>query len=114
VFFASNFICAKFLYTNHPELTASQLLVYRSIFSSALVFAMMNVHIKEQMWDSLKGREEKIGLITRTIQGNISVTVNYITVKYFSLSTVAIIMNMAPFFSLPMAYFFLGERMTWY
>jgi len=75
---------------------------------------MMNVHIKEQMWDSLKGREEKIGLITRTIQGNISVTVNYITVKYFSLSTVAIIMNMAPFFSLPMAYFFLGERMTWY
>lgn len=42
VFWASNFVVAKVLYTKHPDLTPLQLLVYRSIFSTVICFAMMN------------------------------------------------------------------------
>jgi drug/metabolite transporter (DMT)-like permease len=75
----------------------------------------LNVRYKKVLWDSLQTDEGKMQIpsfLTRLVQGNISITVNFITVKYFSLSTVAIAMNLAPLFTALFGSIFLKEQMT--
>ena len=73
---------------------------------------MMHKNIKAIMWDSLQSKSDKVGLFVRTMQGNITIVINFMTVKYFSLSTFAIVLNMAPFCTLVLAALFLKETMT--
>ena len=70
IFFASAYLCAKFLYESHPDLTPSQLLTYRGIITSLLMLIWLNRNYKVILWDSLRTEEGKAqikGLMVRVI-----------------------------------------------
>lgn len=63
------------------------------------------------MIDDVDDRPKLVGLVTRVVQGNFTVTVNYMAVKYFDLTTLAIVVNCAPLITCVMAAFWLEEKL---
>ena len=66
--FALNFIFAKVIYVNKPQTSALQVLVYRSIMSTAIMIIMINKNLKHVMWDSIP-RDKWYPVWARVIQG---------------------------------------------
>jgi drug/metabolite transporter (DMT)-like permease len=62
------------------------------------------------MIDEVDDRAKFTGLTTRVIQGNFSIAVNYMAVKFFDLTTVAMVVNCAPLITCVLAAFFLDEK----
>lgn len=62
------------------------------------------------MIDEVDDRAKFTGLTTRVIQGNFSIAVNYMAVKFFDLTTVAMVVNCAPLITCVLSAFFLDEK----
>ena len=85
LFFQLNFIFAKVLYERNPALTSFQLLFYRSLISTMIMVAVVNKDLKKTVWDSINRHNFK-PLLIRVTQANISVSVNFMSVKFFTLT----------------------------
>ena len=63
-------LCIKYIFTGHPDIGFSQLLLYRAILSFAFNIIWLNKNLKVEMYDSVK--RELIGqLILKGIHGNL-------------------------------------------
>ena len=51
-------------------------------------------------------------LWARTIQGNLTIMINFTSIKFFTLTLVAVVNNFAPLFTVVLAYFMLGEKLS--
>jgi drug/metabolite transporter (DMT)-like permease len=109
--FAFNLICGKLLYSSHPNLSPTQLLCYRAILSCGMLIIMVNRKLKFVMVDSID-KEQVKPVILRTCQSVLSISINFISVKFFTLTTVAMVINMAPFVTVLVARIVLGERIS--
>jgi len=65
------------------------------------------------MYDSITSQDMP-PLATRIITGNFAIFVNFLSVKYFSLTIVAMIINCAPLVTMFLASPILGEKVTAY
>ena len=108
--FAFNFIFAKVIYENKPATTPLQVLAYRSIISTGLMAIKVNRNLKQVMWDGIEG-SQWFPLWARVIQGNVTIMINFTSIKFFSLTLVAVVNNFAPLFTVVMAYYLLSERL---
>jgi drug/metabolite transporter (DMT)-like permease len=109
--FCLNFMCGKVLYEHHPDLSTTQLLVYRSTISIIMLIIYLNKQIKYIMYNSIDAASVP-PLATRVITGNIAIFVNFMAVKFFKLTMVAMVINCAPFVSIFLAGPILGEKIT--
>lgn len=107
--FCLNFLCGKVLFEHHPDLGSSQLMVYRSTVSCLILIVMLNKRLKYIMIDSID-RSSVAPLATRTLTGNLSIFVNFMTVQTFNLTTAAMVINCSPFVTLFLAGPILGEK----
>jgi len=73
----------------------------------------LNKDIKYVMWDSIN-RDNVGGLVFRTVQGNISIFIQFMCVKYFALTTVGVTQNVSPLITVILAYFILSEKLAMY
>jgi drug/metabolite transporter (DMT)-like permease len=108
--FQLNFIFAKILYTRNPSFTPFQLLFYRSVLSTAIMSAIENKNLKKTMIDSVN-RTNIVPLAVRVVQANFSVTVNFTSVKYFTLTQTAIVNQTSPLITTVLAMFILNEQL---
>lgn len=73
----------------------------------------LNKDIKYVMYDSIN-RDNVGALIFRTVQGNLSITIQFMCVKYFSLTTVGVTQNLAPLITVVLAYYILSEKLAFF
>lgn len=59
-------------------------------------------------------RDQWYPLWARTIQGNITIFINFTSIKFFTLTMVAVVNNFAPLFTVVLAYFLLNEQLKSY
>lgn len=78
----------------------------------AILALLLNRKLKYVMIDSVDRNSAK-GLVTRVIQGNFSIYVNFAAVKFFNLTVTAMVINCAPLLTVLMAAFFLREQIKW-
>jgi len=109
--FALNFIFAKVIYENKPMTTPLQVLAYRSIISTGLMMLKVNKDLKKVCYDTIEGKMW-YPLWARTIQGMFTITINFSSIKYFTLTLVAVVNNFGPLFTVILAYFMLDERLN--
>ena len=109
VCFALNFIFAKVIYENKPQTTSMQLLSYRAIISTGLMMIKVNKDLKYVCYDSI-GSDQWYPLWMRTIQGQLTIFINFTSIKFFTLTLVAVVNNFAPLLTVVMAYFMLEEK----
>ena len=75
-----------------------------------LVLILINFgSIKHIMIDCVEKKDLK-SLVLRVEQGNFSIFVNFMAIKYFDLTTVAMVVNCAPLLTVVLAAPILGER----
>ena len=72
---------------------------------------IVNRNLKHVCWDSIEG-DQWWPLIARTIQGNATILINFTSVKFYTLTLVAIVNNFSPLFTTILAYFFLRENIA--
>ena len=70
-------------------------MVYRSSLSCLILLVWLNRKLKHIMFDSVSSDCVK-PLVIRTVTGNFAIFVNFMAVKYFPLTLVAMIINCAP------------------
>ncbi len=74
-------------------------MVYRSVVSCILLAIYLNGNLKNVMFDSV-APDSVPGLAVRTLTGNVAIFINFMSVKYFPLTTVAMMINCAPILTL--------------
>lgn len=95
----------------NPEISTSQLLVIRSLFSGVVILMLMNVKTKDIMWDSIP-KQQVPALATRIIQGIFNMYCAYLSIKYFPLVFVSLITNIAPLILAVFAYLIYKEKLS--
>lgn len=109
---SANLYSGKYLFALNPTLTVTQLAFARSALSSLICLLWVNLNLKATMVDAVT-RDSVGSLVFRCLQGGLSVTIGFLCIKYFSVSTVGIVCSLVPIFVCLLAWLFLGERMTW-
>jgi drug/metabolite transporter (DMT)-like permease len=84
-------------------------MVYRSVVSCLLLALYLNKNLKNVMFDSVKS-DSVPGLVVRTLTGNVAIFINFMSVKYFPLTTVAMMINCAPILTLILVVPILDEK----
>ena len=112
-FFASIFVLAKFIFIRQPDLSPLELVTYRSMIASVMMIVKLNVNIKNVMYDSVT-RDLCCPLALRTFQGILTWGINFMAIKYFQLTIVAIFENFVPLIAVILAYSILGEQLRHY
>lgn len=107
--FCLNFMCGKIIYDRHPDLGANELLVYRSLISIVILSLYLNRNFKRVAFDTVT-KSEWPALSVRVVTGNVAIFVNFMAIKYFKLTIVAMIVNCAPILTLILAGPILGEK----
>ena len=69
----------------------------------------VNRRLKYVVWDSIGG-DQWWPLIGRTIQGNVTILINFTSVKFYTLTLIAVVNNFSPLFTTILAWILLGER----
>ena len=113
LFFALNFIFAKIIYESKPETSPYALLSYRSIISTGLMALKLNKNLKHVCYDSIEP-DQWYPLWARTVQGSVSIFINFTSIKFFTLTLVAVMNNFAPLITVVLAYMILGENLATY
>ena len=111
--FAFNFIFAKVIYETKPQTDPYQLLSYRAIISTGLMAIKVNKNVKYVCYDSIEAGQWR-PLWMRTIQGQMTIFINFTAIKFFTLTLVAVVNNFAPLVTVVLAYFILGENLKTY
>jgi drug/metabolite transporter (DMT)-like permease len=71
----------------------------------------VNKDIKKVMIDSVP-RDQISNLISRCLQGLFIKVLQYELMKYFKLTTISIIANLSPLFTIFLGYLFIKEKQT--
>jgi len=71
----------------------------------------VNTKLKQVCYDSI-GEGMWYPLWARVIQGNATIFINYTSVKFFSLTLIAVVNNFAPLITVVLAYYILSERLN--
>ena len=104
-----NYSFGKVLFNHHPEMGSSQLMFIRSGVSCLILVAWHRSQLKYIMWDSVDSKSARpLGI--RVVTGSWNIFLNFYTVKYFSLTLLAMVQNCAPFVSMVLAGAFLSEK----
>ena len=70
----------------------------------------VNRNLKAVMWDDI-GRDQWWPLWARTIQGMFTIYINFTSIKFFTLTLVAVVNNFAPLITVVLAFFILSEKL---
>ena len=73
----------------------------------------VNRNIKYVCYDSIEAGQWR-SLWMRTIQGQMTIFINFTAIKFFTLTLVAVVNNFAPLITVVMAYFILNENLKTY
>ena len=80
----------------------------RGLVASCVIFLKINTDTKKVMWDSVPN--DMWGNITlRVVQGILVKLCQFTVIKYFTLTTMTLIYNLDPFFTLIFGRIFLSE-----
>jgi drug/metabolite transporter (DMT)-like permease len=101
----------KVLYEHHPNLGAAQIIVYRSALAVLFLLCYHGTNLKLLMYDTID-KDSLPALTSRMVSGNIGIFIIIMSVKYFPLTTLAMIINCAPIVSTFLALPVLGEKLT--
>ena len=71
----------------------------------------VNRNLKYVVWDSISGGQWG-PLIGRTLQGNITILINFTSVKFYTLTLIAVVNNFSPLITTLLAVMFLKESLT--
>lgn len=77
-----SFMCGKLLFEHHERLLPAPMLVYRATLSAIFLACWLNASIKKTLYDDLSPKT-LFPLSVRVIAGNLSVFVNFMSVKFF-------------------------------
>jgi len=87
-----------------------QLTFLRGVVCSIMVLLMINRNAKAILWDPVD-RSSIGGIAFRSIQGAISVYIGFMSLNYFTVSTVGIVCALKPIIACVIGVTVLGERM---
>ena len=106
-----SFFFAKIIFERHSDLGPCPLLVYRSAISCLMLILILNEDLKLVLIDSIT-RETIYPLAIRVIAGNFSIFVNFMAVKFFKLTLIAMVINTAPLMTFLLAMIIFKESVT--
>jgi drug/metabolite transporter (DMT)-like permease len=106
-----NWLGVKYIYLINPTMNGFQVVFSRSIFSIVILIVLLNVNLKCIMVDNLPS-ESKKHMAMRVVTGCFGILTMNFVVKYFSLSTIAVINNLSPIVTMLLASAFLKERVS--
>ena len=72
--------------------------------------SIVNKDLKKTVWDSVN-RGNVTPLLVRVTTGNMAITINFTSVKFFTLTTTAIVIQTAPVVATLLAVFILKEKL---
>ena len=78
-----------------------------------MVLLMINRNMKQVLWDPVD-RKSIAGIAFRSLQGGISVYISFMSLNYFTVSTVGIVCALKPIIACTIGVLVLGERMGCY
>ena len=87
-----------------------QLTFLRGVVCSVMVLLMINRNMKKVLWDPVD-RKSIAGIAFRSLQGGISVYISFMSLNYFTVSTVGIVWALKPIIACTIGVLILGERM---
>jgi drug/metabolite transporter (DMT)-like permease len=93
----------KLLFVRHPETTAYELLVLRSVVSAGVFLVLMNQRIGYYLWAAIP--KDKLGsLVSRILQGLVLMVLIYTSIKNFPLVFVSLVQNLTPLLTAVLSY----------
>ena len=111
IFQSWNWLGVKYVYIYNPEMDGFQVVFVRSFFAIIVLLLLLNIDLKRIMYDEFPS-ESKMHMVYRMTTGCFGILTMNFVVKYFTLSNIAVIINLNPIFTLFFAYFLLREQVT--
>lgn len=87
------------------------MLALRSVICNFLQLLMLNVSLKQAVWDEVDRQSVK-PLVFRTLQGVTTNAINFSITKSLPLTYVLMVVNLSPVATLILAYIILKERIS--
>lgn len=106
-----NWLGVKYIYIWNPELNGFKVVFLRSFMAMIVLVVIINKNLKNVLYDSFPS-ENKKHMFYRILFGIFSIMTMNSLVKYFPLSTIAVIINLNPIFTMFLGYFILKEKVT--
>ena len=97
----------------YPDISVPQMLSMRAFFALAILTVMLKGNFKKVMIDELKGKPQiRMALAVRICLNMFTLSVNYASLKYFSITIVALFSNLTPLCTTVLAAVLLKEPVT--
>jgi len=109
VIFTANFFVVKMTFERNPNMSVWQMTLARSVVSALIMVIYLNIKLKR----ALVNVEPTLvwALVFRTIQGSVTVMIQFTCLKYLPVFTVGIVNRLQPVVVVLIAFFVLGERL---
>ena len=85
--------------------------MFRNIIGSTFIYIYTNREIKDVMWDSVPEGHMKT-IWARIILGGSNIACNFYMFKYWKLSTISMVMSLAPILTVIFGIFLVGETVN--
>jgi drug/metabolite transporter (DMT)-like permease len=105
-----NLYTNKGLFALNPGVTTLQFTFIRGVCCLLLGLLYGAGNLKKNLIDPIDSKTLP-SLVFRCLQGALSVYISFMCIRYFDVSTVSIVISLAPIFVCLLAYFLLGERL---
>lgn len=106
-----NWLVTKLIYIYYPKVEGLQMLMLRNIIGSIFIYSYTNKDLKDVMYDSVpQGHFQTIW--ARIIIGGFNIACNFYMFKYWKLSTISMVMSLAPLLTLVFGIFLVGETVN--
>ena len=106
---AANNYAAQAVFKAAPTLSVMELTFVRGVLCSLFMLLWVNKDAKRVLIDGVE-RKSLGSLIFRCIQGGLSVMIAFMSIKYFSVSTVGIVCSLKPLIAMALSWAILRER----
>ncbi len=107
--FSVSLLIAKFLYLRNKLLQPQQLLLGRSFFATIICLLVVNVNIKQAMYDRVPRPMYK-SLFLRCILQSLALFLDFTFIKYFSLVFRGMLTSLTPIFTMILSFCFNDEK----
>lgn len=106
-----NWFSTKLLYIYYPSIHFLQILMFRNVISSLVIFAYENRNVKYAMYDSVPS-DQYVNIFLRVLQGTSIKCINFYSFKHWKITTIAMIISLAPVSTMILGVILLGESVN--
>ena len=101
----------KALYELNPDIQVLHVTSLKAVISMLILMIVLNRKLKHIMYDTIDP-ESKWALAFKSVQTTLSIFITYNAMKYFSVSTTAVVCSLTPLIACILAAILLKERLT--